>query len=436
MIGFKQSIGSKKIAVLGAGRSGIAASSALLRMGAKVLLSDRGKIRHHLEQIDIEEYGHTSRIFQNDMVVLSPSVCIHNPLIKRLISIKIPLISELELGYRLTDGTYIAITGTNGKTTTTNLIHEMIKGSKKAGNVGIPLSEYAGKSGTFVVETSSFQLMTIDTFRPDIGMILNLEEDHLDWHKSFEEYKYAKSKIFMNQTPSDVLILNYDDKNTRSFKDKAKSRVFFVSIEKKVKGAFYQGKTLYLNIEKPVPIIDSDEMQIRGLHNIYNALFASVASYLYHKDMDIIRRVLRTFKGLPHRIEYIGEINGIKFYNDSKGTNPHAVLWALKGFEKNVILILGGEDKNLSFGILRDDIKKRARFIIAIGEARPRIIRELSGTKPIYLANSMDEVIDIALKYGREGDTVLLSPGCSSYDMYKNYKERGDDFRRSVKKRA
>lgn len=439
MRGFKNSLKSKKIGVLGAGRSGISASLALSTIGAKVLLSDKGKIRLPLgkiEKIEIEEYGHTSRIFQSDMVVLSPSVIVHSPLIKRLFSVKIPVISELELGYRLTEGKYIAITGTNGKTTTTNLIHEMIKGSMKAGNIGIPLSEYRDKRGVFVVEVSSFQLMTIDTFKPDIAMILNIEEDHLDWHKSFSEYKNAKSKIFENQTESDILILNHDDKNMRDFEKKAKSDVYFVSIKERVRGGFFENGILYLNLQSPLPIIKYSDMKLKGLHNIYNALFASLAAYLHHKDIGTIQRVLSTFKGLPHRIEYIGEINGIKFYNDSKGTNPHAVLWALKGFEKDVILILGGEDKKLSFTLLKDEVQKKVKFIIAIGEAKTRIINELGKLKPIYIAENMDEVIDIALRKGKEGDTVLLSPGCSSFDMYKNYKERGDDFRRSFQKRA
>ena len=437
MKGFKNSLGSKSVAVLGAGRSGIAAAHALIREGAKVLLSDAGKIKMGLiEGISLEEFGHTSRIFQNDMVVLSPSVVIHKPFIQRLLAVRIPIISELELGYRLTEGIYIALTGTNGKTTTTNLLNRMIPGSIKAGNVGTPLSEYAGKKGTFVLEVSSFQLMTIDTFRPNIAMILNIEEDHLDWHKTFLEYKNAKKRIFENQTDSDTLILNYDDHNVKSFKEEARGKVLFVSIEKRVKGAFFEKGVLYVNIDTPIPVLNAEEMQLKGLHNIYNALFASLAAYLYHGNIEIIRQVLKSFKGLPHRIEYIGEIDGIKFYNDSKGTNPHAVLWALKGFLGNIILILGGEDKGLSFVPLRDEIRKKVKFIIAIGETKERIKKELAGTVPIYFAGNMDEVVDIALKHGAKGDTVLLSPGCSSFDMYKNYKERGDDFRRSFQKRA
>ncbi len=437
MKGFKNSIGSKSIAVLGAGRSGIAAARALVRKGSKVLLSDRGKIkRDTLQGISIEEFGHTSRIFQSDMVVLSPSIIVHKPFIQRLLTVKIPVISELELGYRLTEGTYIALTGTNGKTTTTNLIYQMIPGSIKAGNVGTPLSEYAGKRGTFVLEISSFQLMTIDTFKPDIAMILNIEEDHLDWHKTFAEYKNAKKRIFENQRDSDILILNYDDPNVRSYQEQAKSRILFVSIEEKVKGAFFEKGRLYLNLDTTIPILNADEMQLKGLHNIYNALFASLAAYLYHGDIEIIRKILKTFKSLPHRIEYLGQINGIKFYNDSKGTNPHAVLWALKGFKKHVILILGGEDKGLSFVPLKNEIRKKVKFIIAIGETKERIKKEIGDTVPIYFAGNMDEVVDMALSMGSKGDTVLLSPGCSSFDMYKNYKERGDDFRRSFKKRA
>ncbi len=436
MRGFKNSLGSKFVGVLGAGRSGKAATLALLREGAKVLLSDKGAIKWDRRDIIKEESGHSSWVFSTDMVVISPSVIVHSPFISRLKSAGIPVISELELGFRLTDGYYMAITGTNGKTTTTNLLHQMIPGSIKAGNIGTPLSAFAGKSGIFVLEVSSFQLMTIDTFRPNIAMILNIEEDHLDWHKNFEEYLEAKVRIFENQKKDDVLILNYDDRHTRSLANRAKSNVYFISIEKKVKGAFYENGSLFINITQPIKIIDTEEMKLKGLHNVYNALFASLAAYLYSEDMEKIRDVLREFKGLPHRIEYIGEINGIKFYNDSKGTNPHAVLWALKSFKNSIILVLGGEDKGLSFVPLRDEIEKKVKFIIAIGATKNRIKNELGDIKTVEFAKDMDEVFDIALLHGEKGDTVLFSPGCSSFDMFANYKERGDAFRRSFQKRA
>ena len=436
MKGFKNSLGSKYISVLGAGKSGKAATLALRKKGAKVLLSDKGNIKWNRRDIQKEEFGHTSRIFTTDMVVLSPSVIIHSPFIQRLITSRIPVISELELGYRLTEGYYIAITGTNGKTTTTSLLNLMIPGSIKAGNIGIPLSTYADRKGIFVLEVSSFQLMTIDTFKPDIAAILNIEEDHLDWHKDMKEYIDAKARIFENQTDTDILVLNFDDKHTLPLSKRAKGKVFFVSIQQKVKGAFYENGTLFLNIDQPVKIIDEQEMLLRGFHNVYNALFASLCAYLYTKDIKQIRKVLREFRGLPHRIEYLGEIKGIKFFNDSKGTNPHAVLWALKGFKENVILVLGGEDKGLSFRLLREEIKDKVKFIIAIGATKERILEELGDIKEVKFARDTDEVVELALLYGRKGDTLLFSPGCSSFDMFKNYKERGNAFRRSFQKKA
>ena len=436
MIGFKNSIGSKFVSVLGAGRSGKAAATALRKTGAKVLLSDKGPIKWERNDVIKEEYGHTSRIFHSDMVILSPSIIIHSPFIKRLKSVRIPVISELELGFRLTNGYYMAITGTNGKTTTTNLLHSMLPGSIKAGNIGTPLSQYAGSNGLFVLEVSSFQLMAIDTFKPNIAMILNIEEDHLDWHKDMEEYIEAKARIFENQEREEVLILNFDDKNTRKLSNRAKSTVYFVSVEEKVHGAYYENDALFINLKEPIKIIDAKEMKLKGLHNIYNALFASLAAFIYTKDLVTIRKVLREFKGLPHRIEYLGEINGIAFYNDSKGTNPHAVLWALKSFKDNVILILGGEDKGLSFLPLRDEISEKVKLIIAIGATRERIKKELGDIKTVEFAETLDEVVEIALSHGKSGDTVLFSPGCSSFDMFKNYKERGDAFRRSFQKRT
>ncbi len=434
MKGFINSIGSKYVGVMGAGRSGISAACLLSNLGARVLISDAGFSGLSNSKWDIEWGGHTNKLLGTDMIVLSPSIRPNNRIVERAERNKLPVISELELAYRYTKGQLIAVTGTNGKTTTTTLISKMIKGAKSCGNIGTPLSAFAQREGKYIVEVSSFQLMYTDTFRPYISIILNIDVDHMDWHKDLNEYIYAKSKIFRNQRDGDYTILNADDTVVSRMARIVKGRKLFVSLHKEVQGAYKMHDMLFLNMDKKVELIKENELSLRGLHNQYNALFASLSAYVAGSDIRRIRTVLRTFKGLPHRIEYVDTIRGIDFYDDSKGTNPHAVLWALKSFRGDIILILGGDDKGLDFTSIKDEVAKKVNFIIAIGASKKKMRDVFGDIKPVYMAKTMQNAVEIAITQGKPGNTVLLSPGCASFDMYKNYKERGDDFANCVRR--
>ncbi len=441
MKSFKESIISKKIAVIGAGRSGLAAVKLLKKIGARhIFLSERGvlgestKVFLMKNRIQWEEGGHTSRIFDADLVILSPGVNVHNPFISRLKEISIPIFGELELGYRFIDGKIVAVTGTNGKSTVVSLIADMLKDYIPTGNIGAPLSNFAGTKKNFVLEVSSFQLMSIQSFRPDIAVVLNIDQDHLDWHLTLEEYISAKKRIFKNQRPEDILILNLDDPITRSFVEGARPRVFYFSLKAKT-NAYVDDDMLKLNIDgKVYPLVKVSELKLVGVHNLYNALASSLTAFLAGAELDDIRKTLLEFSGLPHRIEFVREIRGVKFFNDSKATNPHAVRWALKSFDRNVILILGGKEKHLDYSTLIDDVREKVKSLIIFGENAPSLEKAFSGIVPLYRVNSLKEVVDKALELAESGDIVLFSPGTSSFDMFKNYKERGEKFKDEVRR--
>ncbi len=441
MKSFKESIISKKIAVIGAGRSGLAAVKLLKKLGARhIFLSERDilsestKVFLQKNGVQWEEGGHTSRVFNADVVILSPGVNVHNPFISRLKEVSIPIFGELELGYRFIDGKIVAVTGTNGKSTVVSLIANMLKDYIPAGNIGAPLSNFAGMKKNFVLEVSSFQLMSIQSFRPDIAVVLNIDQDHLDWHPTIEEYIQAKKRIYENQGPEDILILNLDDPITKSFGEDARSRVFYFSLKEKT-NAYIDEDVLRLYIYGRVyPLVKVSELKLVGVHNLYNALASSLASFLAGAKLDDIKRTLLNFSGLPHRIEFVREIRGVKFFNDSKATNPHAVIWALKSFDTDVILILGGKEKHLDYSTLINDVRKRAKILIIFGENAPSLEKTFSGLVPLYRVNSLKEAVDKALEIAESGDIVLFSPGTSSFDMFKNYKERGERFKNEVRR--
>ncbi len=440
----------KKISILGCGKSGLEAALALSKCNAEIFVSDIAEIKEEYKgvlienHIEFEEKGHTDNVLNSDLLVVSPGVKPDIDVLQRARDRKIEVLSELEVGYQLTAGKYIAITGTNGKSTVTELTYTLIKDFGKnsyiAGNIGDPLSMYAFKYGTFVLEVSSFQLKMIREFKPDMAAILNIDQDHLDWHPSFEDYVNSKARIFENQDENDLLILNYDDPVVRPLKNRAKSKVVFVSLEEKIEeGAYFDknsGWVILTEQGKEKPLFHVDELKIRGIHNVFNAAVSTVFAYNYGVPIEMIRERLREFKGLPHRIELVLEKNGIKFYDDSKGTNPHAVEWALRGFKEPVILIMGGEDKDLDFKPLINTVKSHCKHIIAIGKAKPKVVSTFSPHLPVTEASDMKDAVEKSFKLAEPADVVLLSPGCASFDMFKNYKERGDVFQYWVRKLA
>lgn len=440
----------KKISILGCGKSGVEAALALLKCGARVFVSDIAEIKEEYKNILIEnnikfeEKGHTEKILNSDLIVVSPGVKPNIRMLQKARENRIEILSELEVGYQLTSGKYIAITGTNGKSTVTELTFSLIKDFDNqvylAGNIGDPLSMYAFKHGTFVLEVSSFQLNMIKEFKPDMATILNIEQDHMDWHADFEDYVKSKSRIFENQDEKDLLILNYDDPVVRPLKNQASSKVMFVSLGEKVsEGAYFEkesGWVILREQDRETYLFHANDLKIKGLHNVFNAAVSSLLALRHGIPIDVIREKLKKFKGLPHRIEFVLEKNGVKFYDDSKGTNPHAVEWALKGFKEPVILIMGGEDKDLDFKPLINTVKSHCKHIIAIGKAKPKVVATFSPFVPVSEASDMKEAVEKSFKLAEPGDIVLLSPGCASFDMFKNYKERGDVFQYWVRKIA
>ncbi|RKZ02218.1 MAG: UDP-N-acetylmuramoyl-L-alanine--D-glutamate ligase [Candidatus Hydrothermota bacterium] len=441
-VDFLRELKGKKVTVLGGGKSGLAAAKLLRRLGAEVFLSDIAplpdEVKSKLDEMGVrfEDGGHTELALETEMIITSPGVPIHSDIIKKAKSRGIRVIGELELGFRAIDGTVVAITGTNGKSTVSSLIAHILRKRNVflCGNIGNPLSEFAFKKGIFVLEVSSFQLTTIEEFRPAIAAILNIAEDHTDWHGSFDEYVRAKRMITKNQRSNDHLILNFDEPLVRDTALETSAKVHFVSLKEAVNGAFFMDGALLVESDNYHKVLlQAIDMKIKGLHNIQNALFAAVAAKLAGADFDEIREGLRTFEGLPHRLQFVDVINGVEFINDSKGTNPHAVEWALKGFKKKVILIMGGEDKGVDFTPLVNSVWHKVKLLIVMGKARRKLKRVFANIVPTIEAQNMDDAVLKAYRAADPGDTVLLSPGCASFDMFKNYKERGEKFVHAVK---
>ncbi len=441
MKGFKESISSKRVSVIGAGLSGLAATKLLIKLGCrKIFVSDKkypspGALEFLSSHGIDSEIGHSVRILESDLVILSPGVKPGQYPISALKSLGIPFMGELELGYRFTPGRFIAVTGTNGKSTVVTLVSRMLEGSIPAGNIGAPLSSFAFKKGTYVLEVSSFQLMTIDEFRPDVAAILNIDQDHLDWHSDMDEYIRAKYRIFENQGRDDFLVLNYDDELTRRAAGLARSKVLFFSVKERT-DAFVENGVLKVNLPdgREFEIIGKEELKVVGEHNVQNALAASLIALLEGASPERVRDVLISFRGLPHRIEFVVEHNGIRVYNDSKATNPHAVRGALSAFEGNIILILGGEEKFLDYTPLIPEIKRKVKSVVIFGKNRPYLESVFNGILPVFKARNLKEVVELAFDAASPGDVILFAPGTSSFDMFKNYKERGERFKDEVKR--
>jgi len=428
---------NKNITIFGFGKSGVASAKKLAVLGAKVTVTETKSISeieakdlNDLKGLDVtfEFGGHTlDAISLADLVVVSPGIHLDIPVLEEAKKRGVLIISEIELAYQFLKRPIIAVTGTNGKTTTTTLIGEMLKAAGKrvavAGNIGYPLVAVEDEQLDYIVaEISSYQLETIKSFHPWISLILNIQEDHLERHHSMEEYMRQKARIFMNQDENDYLIYNADDRFIPSMIKSAKARLIpFSKNEIEVLG------------------IRPDEIQIPGRHNLENALASAWASSLAGVERATIGQVLKAFPGVEHRIEYVTEVAGVKFYNDSKGTNPDSTLVAMETFSgKPIVLILGGRDKGVSLKAMCKKIKAEVRAVILIGEATDRFKKELEkyGYSNIFLADSMAGAVDRSYTLSKPGDIVLLSPACASFDMFNNYEERGRVFKAEVLKRG
>jgi len=416
----------KIVSVIGLGNSGYNAAVLAIDQGANVRATDAGdspalreaKKRLEARGVKVEIGIHTEEYIRgSDLVVVSPGVEEASLALKWARTHKIKVIGEMELGYRFCRGRIIAITGTNGKSTVTSLIGQILKdGGLDAvvcGNIGNSLSgeiKRINKDTWVVLEVSSFQLETIVNFKPYIAVILNITDDHMDRYPGFSDYFAAKLKIFMNQDEGDHLILNYDAENLRCLEKKAKSRV-----------SFYKKSSA-----------DTFDTDLKGLHNTENILASILVSSIAGVKMPSMLRTIKYFRGLPHRFETIAVIGGVEYIDDSKGTTVDSTARALDSCKGTVILIAGGKDKHSDYGAIKSRIRGKVKDLILIGEAKDAIANALEGASIIHRVKDMDEAVTLARRLARRGDSVLLSPMCSSFDMYRSYKHRGEMFKKAV----
>lgn len=439
----------KRVLVIGLGRTGKACAYFLKRMGAEVIISEakpEEEIKEALKEMEelkikVETGGNRVESFLGaDLIVLSPGVPLNLPAIKKANELGKKIMSEIELAYHFCKPQIIAITGTNGKSTTTSLLGEIFKNSGMkiflGGNLGNPMIEMFSLVEPLdyvIVEVSSFQLEAIHHFRPFISILLNITPDHLDRYHSYEEYIQAKAKIFMNQRVKDYAILNGDDLNCIRISREISSHPIFFSTTKKLdKGCYLDGDYLCYRNGSLEELYELKSLSLRGIHNYENIMAAIIASRLCGLTPERIQNTLKQFKGLEHRMELVRVLNGIKFYNDSKGTNVGAVVRSLESFPEKVILIAGGKDKGGDYQILREAAKARLKALILLGEAKEKIKNALGDLAPSYLVKDLEEAVITAFRLASPGDTVLLSPACSSFDMFTNFEERGKIFKQLV----
>ena len=443
---------NKRVLVVGAGKSGISAAHFLLQQGAKVTVSDSrsaaalaGEIPALMEAgIMVETGGHGLLTFRRqDFIVISPGVPTLTPEVVRVRALGMPVVGELELASRFLKGQVIAITGSNGKTTTTTLVGEILKAAGMptlvGGNIGTPVIELVVESTPEtwnVLEVSSFQLETIETFRPQIAVVLNITPDHLDRHKTFENYAAAKARITERQDLESFLVLNAEDKATQMVAAKTKAQIFWFSLRRPIKqGAFVHGKNVvFLPKEgaKGVPVMPVSEITLKGSHNVENVLAAVTVARLAGVPVEVIREVVKSFKAVEHRLELVRERNGVVYYNDSKATNVDAAMKAVASFPKGIHLILGGKDKDSDYGVMAPLLRERVKVVYTIGSAAEKIGGALVGVVKMVEAETLGHAVATAAAAAVKGDVVLLAPACASFDQFESYEHRGRAFRELV----
>jgi len=445
-------INEKKISIIGSVRSGIAAAKLAKKLGAIPFVSDSGpkeKFDNSIRVfesggIDYEFGGHTEKIFDCDFIITSPGVPSNSPVLLKAVEKNIKVISELEFAAAFCKGTIISITGTNGKTTTTELLSYIINECGRkcyvAGNIGTAFSEITldVKYDEFVaLETSSFQLDFIDEFKPQFSMILNITPDHLDrYNNNYDEYITAKMKVLRNQNEDDFFIFNADDPNIRlNLKNKRVQKLSFSLVNEVQAGSFYKNdKIFFAWFGEKTEICSGRDLFIKGEHNIANALAAvSVVKTLRFPNRKI-RSALSSFKGVEHRIELVRVMDGVEYFNDSKATNVDSVSVALKSFEKPIYLILGGKDKGNNYDQIKELIVKRVKKIYAIGSSAEKVYNYFNSIVPTEIKKTMEDCVESARIEAENGSVVLLSPACASFDMYESYEHRGKVFKEIVNK--
>jgi len=443
-------LNGRKVLVVGLARTGLATVKFLKTKGSIVSTTEmrpKEEMKEAIQELEgmdipMEWGGHRTETFlKPDLIVVSPGVDLSIEPIQKALKKGIRVISEIELAYHFIHIPIIAVTGTNGKTTTTLLIGEMLKEEGKrvgvGGNVGDPLILFADGGNRWevlVVEISSFQLEAIEDFRPRFSVLLNITENHLDRYPRYEDYIEAKVRIFTNQNSGDVAVLNRDDPIVMKYGAKVKAKKVFFSLEERLEeGAFSSDQNILLRLGKKEEDYSLVKTPLKGIHNVENMMAALTTARIFGCSKKAIEAVLGRFEGLEHRLEFVREIEGIRFYNDSKGTNVGSVVKSLQSFSEPIILIAGGKDKKGDLTPLGELIQSRVKRLILIGEAKERMGRELGGLTDMVMARNLEEAVTFAYQAAKRGEVVLLSPACSSFDMFKDYKERGKVFKEAVK---
>ena len=443
-------LNGKRALVVGLGKSGVASALFMKAHGARVTVSDtksgdelRNEIPVLLDHgITVETGGHGDRTFRGqDLIVVSPGVPVDAPPLVQARSLGETVIGEIELAAQFLPGPVIAITGSNGKTTTTTLAGEVMAAAGfpvlVGGNIGTPaisLAERAKSDTVIVLEVSSFQLETIQTFRPKVAVVLNVTPDHLDRHRTFEIYVDAKARIFENQQGSDFAVLNADDPTCVAMAKRTKAEVFWFSRQKEVdRGAWVgDGNIVFRDGAGQREVLQVSEIPLKGAHNLENVLAAVCAGALMGCAPEKIRQAVHDFKAVEHRLEFVATISGVDYYNDSKATNVDATIKALESFPANIHLILGGKDKGSDYTVLNDLIRQRVKRIYTIGAAAAKIESQVKGAEVVH-AETLENAIRKAHAVAKSGDVVLLAPACASFDQFKSYEHRGKMFKEIVR---
>ncbi|PAU94500.1 UDP-N-acetylmuramoyl-L-alanine--D-glutamate ligase [Aliifodinibius salipaludis] len=449
-------VANKHIVVVGAARSGLAVASLLKRKGADVFVTDHGAIAHSVKKklttldIDFEENGHTTKAEGGAFLAISPGVPTEAPLVQKYLNSGKEVYSEIEIASWFNKSPIVAVTGSNGKTTVTNwLDHTWKKASRDhitGGNIGYAFSDkvdQTSENSEALLEVSSFQLDHIDSFHPHISVLLNITADHLDrYNHDFSSYAKSKFRIIENQTGNDWFIYNYDDPTITEYvyslkKKEEGPRLLPFSTDEdlsEANGAFIRNQNIILKINKQEEVLmPTRDVNLSGKHNLSNGLATALAARASEIKSDAIRESLRTFEGVEHRLELVRTVNGVKYINDSKATNINAVWYALDSFDVPMTIILGGRDKGNDYSELVNQIQEKVHTIIAIGEAQPMIEEQLKSIVPNFkTAKDMNNAVRSAKEVAKRGEVVLLSPACSSFDMYDNYEHRGNEFKKAV----
>lgn len=438
----------KRVVVVGLGKTGQALVRFLQDRGARVTVTEKktakelGKsVRRWREKgVRLETGGHRlSTFLQADFIIPSPGAAALPELVTAEKS-GVRVLSEVELACLFLQGRIVGITGTNGKSTTATLAHKILREAGKkaflAGNIGTPLISFAQASRSdhiYVTEISSFQLEYIDRFRVFVAVFLNISENHLDWHGTFENYFAAKKKIVLSQSEDGIAILNRDDARVWSLRKEAKGRIYSFSLRHKPEpGCFVDNGSLFLRHGGESKIMPISEISLPGFHNLENVMAACLIGHVFGVRPDMMRRSIRGFSGLEHRLEKVASVSGVEFINDSKATTVDATIKAIQSFDRRIILILGGRDKGADFTRLRKPVRENVKKIILLGEAREKIKRALRGTVPMEEVSTLKGAVRLAYELAEPGEVVLLAPACTSFDMFKNFEARGRAFKKEV----